>query len=150
QVTLPSNVMIKSPPETARVETASGAKVSAEFVSRSPRTDPRIQGQSFYYVAPALEAGLLPGMNVTAYLAAGPKLEGMVVPSSAVVWVKGAAWVYVQKPGDRFVRQRVLVDNPVKGGFFVQKGLSPKVRIVVKGAQQLLSEEFRSQIVEEG
>ncbi|MGB6068205.1 MAG: hypothetical protein WBG50_25645, partial [Desulfomonilaceae bacterium] len=91
QVTLPSNVMIKSPPETARVETASRAIVSAKFVSQAPRTDPRIQGQSFYYVAPALEAGLLPGMNVTAYLAAGPKLEGMVVPSSAVVWVKGAA-----------------------------------------------------------
>ena len=115
-----------------------------------PEQIPVSKGQSFYYVAPALEAGLLPGMNVTAYLAAGPKLEGMVVPSSAVVWVKGAAWVYVQKPGDRFVRQRVLVDNPVKGGFFVQKGLSPKVRIVVQGAQQLLSEEFRSQIVEEG
>ena len=150
QVTLPSDVTIPSPPETALVDTSYGTKVSATFVSPSPRTDPRIQGQSFYYVAPARDVGMLPGMNVTAYLATGPQVQGVVIPSSAVVWLKGTAWVYVQKHTDRFVRQQVPVDDPVEGGFFVEKGLSPKERIVVKGAQLLLSEEFRSQIREEG
>lgn len=150
QVTLPSDVTIKFPPETAWLDTSYGTKVSAKIVSPSPRTDPRIQGQSFYYVAPAREVGMLPGMSVTAYLATGPRVKGAVVPSSAVVWRQGTAWVYVQTDDVHFLRRECSTDTPAKDGWLVEKGLSPGERVVVKGAQLLLSEEFRSQIREEG
>lgn len=144
QITLPAGMQVSSGPESVRVQTASGTVLSANLVSTSPRTDPRIQGMSFFYMAPA-QAGFLPGMNVLAYLAFGAPVEGFLVPASAVVWWQGRAWVYVQKDEDQFVRREISSEAPVKEGFFVRKGFSAEDRVVVKGAQLLLSIEARGE-----
>lgn len=144
QLTLPSDIMIESPPETALVETSYGNKVSAKLVGSAPRTDPRIQGQSFFYVAPAHDVGMLPGMNVIAYLPTGPQEQGVIISGSAIVWWQGKPWVYVQTDSTHFVRRVISTDTPVTDGWFLKKGISPGDRIVTKGAQQLLSEEFRT------
>lgn len=146
QITLPSGAQIASAPQNARVQTATGALASAELVSPSPRTDPRIQGMSFFYLAPAQTTGFLPGMNVTAYLPAGPRAAGVIVPDSAVVWWQGKAWIYLQKDAERFARREIPTDRPVQSGWFIEKGLSAGERLVTSGAQLLLSEEFRAQI----
>lgn len=99
---------------------------------------------SYFYMAPA-QAGFLPGMNVRAYLPYGSPLKGLFVPTSAIVWWQGKAWVYVQKDSDQFIRREMAAQTPVKEGFFVRKGLSAKDSIVVKGVQVLLSEEARAQ-----
>jgi hypothetical protein len=145
QVTLPSGTSLLSSPQTALVEAASGTSVSATLVSPSPRTDPRIQGMSFFYVALS-QIGLLPGMNVSAYLPVGPQVQRVVVPATAVVWLQGKAWVYVQKDAEHFARREISTGTPVKDGWFIVKGLSAGDRVVVSGAQLLLSEEFRTQV----
>jgi len=87
---------------------------------------------------------------------------GVVVPESAIVWLDGQAWLYLQRPpsalpaepeggdtsesADRFVRRRVPMDEPVAGGWRGTEGFSPGDAVVVTGAQVLLSEEFRSEI----
>ncbi len=146
QVTLPPTPHLSSASRQARVQTPDGKLAYATLVSRSPRTDPRIQGMSFLYVAQAQATDLLPGMNVLAYLPNGSQIQGVIVPAAAVVWWQGKAWLYRQKDSDRFVRQEIAMETPVKDGWFVAKGLSPNDRVVVSGAQLLLSEELRSQI----
>lgn len=146
QITLPADAQKVSAPPTAWVQAAGGARVSARLISPSPRTDPRIQGVSFFYLVPAETTELLTGMNVLASLPVGFPVRGVVVPASAVVWWQGKAWGYLQKEPDRFVRREIYTETPFQNGWFVSKNLSARDRIVVSGAQILLSEEFRSQI----
>lgn len=144
QVNVPAGMVISSPPKTARVQGPDGSYATGELISRAPRADPRFQGASLFYHAPATV--LLPGMTVTAYLPAGAVLPGVVFPASAVVWWQGKAWVYVQPRPGHFERRELPASNPMEDGWFVSQGFVPGETVVVTGAQQLLSQEFRSQI----
>jgi hypothetical protein len=149
QITLPSGVQVSSAPQSVRVQIASGTALSATLVSPSPRTDPRIQGMSYLYMAPA-QTGFLSGMNVQAYLPYGSPLKGVFIPGSAIVWWQGKAWVYVQRDSEQFIRREVSTKNPAKNGYFAPKGFKAGEKIVVKGAQMLLSEEFLPQVQSTG
>jgi hypothetical protein len=70
----------------------------------------------------------------------------VVIPSSAVVWLNNKAWIYVQKDEDHFVRGAVSTEEPFKDGWLVEKNTIDGNKIIISGAQLLLSEEFRSQI----
>ncbi len=74
------------------------------------------------------------------------RIAGVIVPDSAVVWLQGRAWVYVREGPDRFVRREVSPKQRMEEGWVVTKNVSAGDRVVVEGAQLLLSEEFRSQI----
>lgn len=142
QITLPSGERIEPIPETVPVQADPGTSTLAKFVSPAPQTDPRIQGISYFYVAPAQPAGLLAGMNVIAHMPVSSEIKGVFVPSSAVVWWQGKAWVYERREPERFARCEVPTEISIDGGYFVSKGFEPGDQIVVKGAQLLLSEEL--------
>ena len=149
QITVPPSLSL-DPPAIAGVEMGGIAhRVDVRFVSPATRTDPKIQGPSFFYMASA-GSGLLPGMNVRAYLISGKPVDGLIVPPAAVVWWSGRAWVYVKIEDDEFTRHQVPTDMPIgrDAGFVVPADSFPAPRptIVIKGAQLLLSEEFRAQI----
>ncbi len=141
QITTPIGTLVSSPPAEAIIETPSGKSETATFVAPAPRTDPRIQGFSFFYLAPAKATDLLPGMNISARLALGPQAAGVFVPASAVVWLRGRAWVYVQTGPWTFLRREVPMDAPMQGGWFAREGFSAGEQCVVQGAQLLLSQE---------
>ena len=136
----------------ARVDTIAvgrdSQRVQATLVSAAPRTDPAFQGETWYFRAAG--GALRTGMRVDAAIAAGDAaMNGVNVPSAALVWQGGKPWVYAQLDDERFVR-RALVDYRDDGdSWFVSDALQPGERIVVAGAQMLLSEEFRWQIPEE-
>ncbi len=88
------------------------------------------------------QPGLTPGVNLLAHLSVGNQMQGVIVPSSAVVWSEGRTWVYEQTASDRFTRRVVATDTPIEAGFFVAQGFSPGDRVVTQGAQALLSEEL--------
>jgi hypothetical protein len=140
---LPGTVAVA--PETASLQAPDGKMQLARFVSAYPSVDPRIQGPSFLYVT-AGKPDLVPGMSLVVVAFAGPLARGIVVPENAVVWWQGKPWVYVQIAADRFARREVPAETPVAGGFFAAAGFAPGDKLVVRGGQQLLSEEFRSQI----
>ncbi|MBA3833595.1 MAG: multidrug transporter [Chthoniobacterales bacterium] len=146
QVSLPAAVSIDHPPPAATLPGADRSPVSAQLVSTTARVDPRFQGSIFFYMAPRAERGLFPGLVTTAFLPQGEPQAGVVVPSDAVVWWQGRAWVYVQMDAQRFARREIPTDVPVANGWFDSQWIKAGERVVNKGAQQLLSEEFRSQI----
>jgi len=140
QMTIPS-ASTYGAPKAISLETPSGTTTKANLVSAFPRVDLRIQGRSFLYVAPA-RPGLTPGINLLAHLSVGGAMKGVIVPTAAVVWSEGKAWVYQQTAADRFTRRAVPTDIPVASGFLVTQPFSPGDKLVVQGAQTLLSEEL--------
>lgn len=142
QVTVPGDAATITAPQEALLQGPGSKSVASRLVSAAPRIDAAIQGSSFYYLAAA--AGLVPGMNVLAWLPAGAPADGVVVPNSAVVWWQGKAWAYFQNDASRFARRAVPTDNPVEDGWFVPGGAAQ--RVVTSGAQLLFSEEFRAQV----
>jgi hypothetical protein len=145
QITMPPGVFLPLPPATASIATGNAARAAITFVSPATRIDPKIQGMSFFYTVPA-ESGVLPGMNVLAFLPSGKSMDAATVPASAIVWSQGRAWVYRRKDRDRFIRVEVATDLPARGGGYIVKDLPKDAEIVMRGAQLLLSEEFRAQI----
>jgi hypothetical protein len=69
-----------------------------------------------------------------------------VVPEAAVVRTGDRAWAYVQIAPTQFERRQLVVTSPAARGWFVTTGFTAGDRIVIAGAQALLSEELKSQI----
>lgn len=147
QITLPPGMQTAAP-SSASLRIAQGKVIKARLVSLFPRLDPRVQSPSFLYLA-ANQSGLIPGLNLAVLLPSGPLMQGVTVPANAVVWWEGNAWSYVQLSPTQFSRREVPTTFPVNQGWFVptneNSALKPGDKLVVNGAQQMLSEEFRSE-----
>ncbi|HUZ47612.1 MAG TPA: hypothetical protein VMW54_13325 [Terriglobia bacterium] len=144
EVTVPTDKAAAYPART-ELKLPGGKRREAVFVSAFPRVDPRIQGAGLLYRTSAY-AGLAPGANLVAQLVVGKKTPGVLVPLSAVVWTKGRRWVYEEIEPGRFSRRLLETAQQQGKDLFVPQGFSPGGKIVVKGAQVLLSEEFRDEI----
>jgi hypothetical protein len=146
---LPPGETLDATPTGARllVPEAAASQVEAQFLRPAPTTDPQAQGQGYLFVAQNRTQRLAPGRNVVGFLKLpGAPLQGVTVPGVAVVRAAGRAWVYVQTGPETFSRREVTLDRPVAGGWFVPAGLNARDKLVVSGAQALLSEELKSQI----
>ena len=105
------------------------------------------QGEAFLFRLTNNLFGLRPGVAVTAYLnVPGPAQPGVIIPQSAVVRFQGSGFAYIQTVSDAFVRKQVSLDHPAGDGYFTAENFQPGDRVVVAGAQILLSEEFKSQL----
>jgi len=124
--------------------------VEADRIATAAVIDPKAPGQSFLFRLRDSRFGLRPGLAVTAYIAtAATKRAGATVPTAAVVRLSGKAYVYVQTASGQFTRKEIRTDSPVSSGYFIGNQLAPGTRIVVAGAQTLLSEEFKPEGVSE-
>jgi hypothetical protein len=123
------------------------APLEARFLGPATTTDPQMQGAGFLFVATNAAARLAPGLALTGFLQLpGVPLHGVVVPHAVIVRAAERAWVYVQTGDTTFQRRELALDQPVREGWFVTKDLAPNDRLVVTGAQTLLSEERKTQI----
>jgi hypothetical protein len=145
QMTLPSGNKISPFSQTIRLQLPDGNFAQASLISPSPRVDLRFQGKSFFYSAPAQKTGLVPGMNIPVYLPTGPQEQGVLIPSTAVVWWQGKAWIYVQEDKGRYVRTEISTTSPMTDGWFAANNELSGRPVVVIGTQLLLSAEFRPQ-----
>ena len=121
--------------------------LAAQSIWFAPTVDPNLQGQGFMLRVEAQGFPFRPGAAATARLESSAASErGVVVPSAAVVRMGDASWAYVQTAPTRFERRAIPMRAPVAEGWFVSGGFAAGDRVVVTGAQALLSEEFKSQI----
>ncbi len=128
-------------PGTALVRGVNGNLIKAKLISMSPISDPQIQGVSYLYEAPHT-SGLPAGTNVVAYLDGGKEMSGVSVPSSAVIWYNGTPWIFLRNGANRFERKEISLTIPTADGWFIEKGVKPGEKVVVDGAQLLLSQEL--------
>jgi hypothetical protein len=106
--------------------------------------------QVTYLLYTTTAAQLFPGQHfsVSLPLAINPR-HGLIVPGQSVLWHLGQAFVYIKIDAEHFQHRNIEELVPVRNGYWVSGGLNPGDELVVNGAQQLLSTEFRSQIVDE-
>lgn len=133
-------------PTHARILTlADGAKpIEAQFVGPAPAIDPLVQGRGLLFLISPNTLRLAPGTAVTGFIDSSREIQnGVTVPRDAIVRFNGVAWVYVQAGDDTFHRTEARLERPMPEGWFVREKLNSGVKIVIKGAQQLLSEELK-------
>lgn len=120
----------------------------AVFISPAPYTRSVVQGETYYFQT--RHGALRTGMQLDAWIPLPDTAAlGVTIPESAVVWYVDRPWVYAQKDEETFFRLPLDRNAETRTGWFVEKGIKPEDRIVVRGAQMLLSEEFRWSIPDE-
>ena len=146
-VTLPPGEVPDSAPTTASAQLPGGTSIPLTLVSTATTVSPLVQGMRYYYRA-AASGGLLSGLNLQVVLRSPTSTRArLIVPESAVVWLQGEPWIYRLASAGH--PDRAAVSQVRDGGFSVA-GLPPDAAIVVRGAQLLLSEEFRAQVASQG
>ncbi|PYJ07805.1 MAG: hypothetical protein DME25_02890 [Verrucomicrobia bacterium] len=149
RVDLPAGETIKAPPATARLVpgTADKDSITAELVGPAPSVDPQVQGQAFLFLVKSNSFHLAPGTALAAFLLLpGEPLQGCLLPDSTVVRHASQSWAYVQTSDNTFTRREIKLDQRMEAGWFVKDGIAAHERVVVSGAQALLSEEQKYQI----
>ncbi len=152
RVELPVGVAFEQNVTSARIvalddETAS---LSAQRVAQAPRTAGTAAGALLLYRLETKGKPLRPGTRVLAFVPTSAEPEpGVIIPRAAVVRDSGRAWVYVQTAADTFARREVPTLAPTHEGWFVASGFAVAEKIVIDGAQMLLSEELKPQIEKE-
>lgn len=144
KVTLPPGEPLATPAGTAVAYSGSEAPLHLRLLSAATRTDPDLQGAAWLYELPA-GPGVLTGLRLTVSLGAGSSAKAVVVPAGAVVWSEGRAWIFVRTSPENFERRAADLREQAPDGGYVVAGLPQAAQIVVRGAQMLLSEEFRAQ-----
>jgi hypothetical protein len=121
--------------------------IPATYISPATQSDASGLGKTYYYSAPAdlLRIGMRVNVQATAK---APTSNGVVIPNSAVVWYAGTPWIYLKQGKQQFLRKPISTDTEVDSGWFNQN-ISTDSEIVTRGAQLLLSEEFKYQIKNE-
>lgn len=148
-----------APPPTLSVAPLGGIRtgVLARYVAPDAEVDSLTRAPAFLYRVAANWPGARPGLPVVASMQ-DPRttVSGVFVPTDAVVQWEGLSWAYARRSavdapgpaGHAYVRVRVDTSHPVDGGWLVPPGgeFGAGDMLVVLGAQQLLSEEFRARI----
>jgi hypothetical protein len=143
---MPAGERLENGSPSARIISLVGntAPVAASYFDTLPAIDPQTQQQGILFAADQSPTNrLTPGEAVTAFIKIpGEPVSGVVVPPSAVLRHEGKGWVYVQTETNQFVRTEIPLDRLTGNGWFVSENLSATNRIVVTGAQTVLSAEL--------
>jgi hypothetical protein len=131
------------PPTGAELVLPDGARLGVSVIGPAAQADPRF-GQPGVYGLAAARPALAQGLSVPVELFGGPALQGVAVPDAAIVRQGGRAFVYVEHRPGVFIRTPVDGGVQAPGGWLIRQGLWSGARIVVHGAQLLLSQETKS------
>jgi len=143
RIDLPPGETLPSAPASARIVALTDEikSVTGDFCGATDGVDPQTQSQSFFFLVKSQPLTL--GAAVTGFLKiAGDPVSGVTVPASAVLRHEGKGWVYVQTETNQFLRTEIPLDRQRDNGWFVSENLSATNRVVVTGAQTVLSAEL--------
>jgi hypothetical protein len=141
KLSLPTGSIAPASSETAELFTFRNETnaVAAEFLD-DLQIDSATQMPVLLY---SVKQKLAAGLAVTARIKiSGEPTGGVTVPAIAIVRHEGTAWAYVQTQTNQFSRVEISLDCPADRGWFVKEKITTNSRVVVEGAQALLSAEF--------
>lgn len=116
----------------------------ADYIGPAADVDSLTRSPVFLYRLARAWLGARPGLPVAASVPdIHQSLASVFVPIAAAVQWNGFAWVYVQRGPGRYLRVRLDTSTPVPGGWLAASGVAIGDLVVVRGAEMLLSEEFR-------
>jgi hypothetical protein len=144
RVDLPAGETLPSEPRSVRIAPLTGdaSAREAELLGPAPTADPQAQGQAF--LALIRDHAPPPGTTLAAWLVTdGAAQRGFRLPRTAVVQYENGLFVFVQTGDTVFERKRIETTKSQRDGVFVIGGVAADDRIVMTGAQQLLSEELK-------
>lgn len=117
-----------------------GSETKVDVLWAAPSGNLAMPGVSFFGLINA-GPGLRAGDRARVIADSPERLNGVVIPSSALVVFGGKSWCYVETEPRKYERKLVSLEAPVDDGFFVEGGFDPGTRVVVKGASVLLARE---------
>jgi hypothetical protein len=145
RVDVPASEKLEGAPSGARLALLSqpDSTMTAEFLGAAISSDAQTLGPGFLFVIKGKPLAV--NAAVIAYLTLpGETEKGVIVPRDAIVRHEGEAFVYLQTGDDTFARAEVELEHPLDKGWFTE-AFKPGVKVVVIGAQQLLSEELKGE-----
>ena len=129
-----------------RVGEKQTSRVSAQLIGNAGSTMIGDIGKAWLIQAKSLE---LPSNSPVLVIAESPRrIEGVEIPTEALVRYAGKSWLYVQTEENKFERKYISENFPTNVGFFTTEISKGKI-IVTEGAQTLLSEELKHLITNE-
>ncbi len=124
-----------------QVQLPDGSHASATLLGPSPRADAVLPGPTYFYRCK--DVSLRSGWRLAASVPLqAAERNGVTVPAAAVLWYAGQPWVYVQTAVDSFQRHPLALDARQASGWFQASGFQVGDRVVVRGAELLLSQEL--------
>ncbi len=146
RVDLPLGERLSAPPIGGRIAPLGAPEhlSDAQYLGPAPSADPQMQSRGVQFLVKVDPPP--PGTAVLAWLTIpGQPQSGVLVPRSALLRHESRTFVYLQTAGDTFERKAVTLGRPADDGWFVGEGFQPPDKVVVVGAQELLSEELKGQ-----
>lgn len=138
------------PPGTVRLASLATPTLlsEAEWIGRTPIADPTFQGTGMLLL---LRTNIPPaGTAMLGQFAShGDSEKGWRIPDSSIVRHAGGMWFFVWKSDDTFERRLLQSGRRIEDGWFVTEGVTSDNRIVVRGAQVLLSAQLKGATEEE-
>jgi hypothetical protein len=153
KITLPSSDSDNSIPHKIIFTPINGNnETEGIYLDKAPTIEPSILGQTFYYLIQSPDIRI--GSKLIGFYKEkqnnDKQMNRYEVQSSSIVWSNGLPWVYIEEEPFLFVKKPVSLENEIKDGWLViSEALSTNDIIVSKGAQLLLSEEYKYQIKNE-
>ena len=116
-----------------------GGALATVPIGAAPVADPLTQGFGYLLL---VQRDAPPTGTVLAARVESAPIRGIFLPESAVVWADGEPAAFVASPSGTFERRTVSRLGSLPGGWLVGSEIAVGERVVVRGAQQLLSREI--------
>jgi len=132
-------------PTRARIAllSAPDEPINGEFLGTAVTADPQTLGRGFFFLVKG--KALAANAAVTAWLSLSGELQkGVIIPREAIVRHQGEGFIYIKTGNETFERKEVGLHHPLPAGWFTD-GFKAGVKVVINGAQQLLSEELKGE-----
>ena len=143
RVDVPVSEKLDGLPKSARLAALAAPEqtTDAAFLATALAADAQTQARGFLFL---LQTNTLPANSpVLAWLTfGGEAVKGAIIPRDALIRHEGQAFIYVQTTDETFERKEIELHHPLVAGWFTES-FKPGVKVVITGAQQLLSEELK-------
>jgi hypothetical protein len=141
RATFPLDALAAAQPPEISVTHLSAQQDPVGWTSKriwSAPADPTIPGRSFFVLIS--KSDLQAGEHVLVASPIGPTVDGVQIPSDAVVLSEEKTWCYLQVAPGRFQRVQIDLSHPQGNGYFVDA--KPGQSVVVRGSGLLLAREL--------